>query len=78
MWDDYMGWDWYAFRQMLFFSGFILVLISLISMTEGHPWHHPISWIAGRLLVHRTMTLIGVILLIIAGFRFIMYKEGFD
>lgn len=78
MWDDYMGWDWYAFRQFVFFGGFFLILASFISMTEGYPWHHPASWIVGRVLVHRTAALIGVIILIAAGFRFIMFKEGFD
>ena len=46
-WDEWMGFDWYAFRQFLFTLGSLCTLISLVAMTEGvlvvatlcfHPW----------------------------------------
>ena len=29
MWDDYMGFDWYAFRQYAFFLGVIFFFLEL-------------------------------------------------
>ena len=77
MWDDYMGWDWYAVRQYLFFASIIFAFASLVSMTEGNPWHYPVSYIAAILLANSTAVLISAIVILIATFRFIMYKEGY-
>lgn len=77
MWDDYMGWDWYAVRQYLFFAGLVFAFASLIGMTEGYPWHYPVTYIGDALMANSTAVLITTIVLLIAGFRFIMYKEGY-
>lgn len=77
MWDDYMGWDWYAVRQYIFFVGIIFAFASLISLTEGYPWHYPATMIGTYIAVNSTAALIITIVLLIAGFRFMMYKEGY-
>ena len=77
MWDDYMGWDFYAVRQYLFFAGIIFAFASLVSLTEGHPWHYPVSYIVDYLMSHSTAVLIIAIVLSIGAFRFIMFKEGY-
>ena len=43
MWDDYFGWDWYAMRQFAFFALCLFGLASVIGMTEGYPWHQPLT-----------------------------------
>lgn len=77
MWDDYMGFDWYALRQYMFFIGVIFFFASAIGMTEGYPWHYPITFVGNYIVEHSTTFLIVTIVLLIAGFRFIMYKEGY-
>ena len=77
MWDDYMGFDWYALRQYMFFLGVIFFFASAIGMTEGYAWHYPITFVGNYIAEHSTAFLILSIVVLIAGFRFIMYKEGY-
>lgn len=77
MWDDYMGWDWYAVRQYTLFAFIITGLISVIGITEGYPWHHPVSVVGAILIANSTTALIVSIILLVAGFRFVMFKEGY-
>ena len=45
-WDEWMGFDWYAFRQFLFTLGSLCTLISLVAMTEAS-WWQPYASILG-------------------------------
>ena len=58
MWDDYMGWDWYAMRQWAFFACMFLFLASVIGMTEGYAWHHPASYIFAIIITLVTICII--------------------
>jgi hypothetical protein len=77
VWDDYMGWDWYAVRQYTLFAFIITGLISVIGITEGYPWHHPVTVVGNILIANSTTALIVSIILLVAGFRFVMFKEGY-
>ena len=77
MWDDYMGWDWYMMRQWAFFGGMIVFLASVIGMTEGYPWHHPVTYIIGIITTNSTVSLILTIFALIAAFQFIKFKAGY-
>jgi hypothetical protein len=77
MWDDYMGWDWYAMRQWAFFSVMFLGVASVIGMTEGYPWHQPITYVIGIITGNSTVALILTMFTLIAVFQFIKFKAGY-
>ena len=77
MWDDYFGWDWYAMRQFAFFALCLFGLASVIGMTEGYPWHQPLTYIFALITANSTVSLILAIISLVAVVQFIKFKEGF-
>ena len=62
-WDEWMGFDWYAFRQFLFTLGSLCTLISLVAMTEGYSWWQPYASILGYFTDRAAASLIGFMML---------------
>jgi hypothetical protein len=73
-WDEWMGFDWYGFRQFVFGVASICLLVSLVAMTEGHPWWGPYAAILRFFTDRATASLIGLMLLFSALFWYWRFK----
>jgi len=62
-WDEWMGFDWMAFRQFLFTLGCLGTLTSLVAMTEGYSWWHPYAVIFDFFASRAAASIIGFMFL---------------
>jgi len=73
-WDEWMGFDWYAFRQFMFMVASLCTLISLVSMTEGYAWWHPYATIVGFFADRAAASLIGFMVAFTGAFWYWRFK----
>ncbi len=73
-WDEWMGFDWFAFRQFLFVVLCLCTMVSLVAMTEDYPWWAPYAAILRFFTDRATASLIGLMMLLSALFWYWRFK----
>ncbi len=73
-WDEWLGFDWMAFRQFLFSVGCLSLMISLIATTEGYAWWQPYASVWGFFASNATISIIGAMFAMTALFWFWRFK----
>lgn len=68
VWDPWMGWDWYAFRNLI--AGLIILSLfaSFMALTGGESATYPFILLKDSLIANGEVVLVVVLLIVSAGF----------
>ena len=77
LWDDYFGFDWYLFGQMMLWGGLILSFMGLVGLTEGWGFFWMFASLGVFVSNNTDSVLIICILLAMALYQFVRYKGGY-
>lgn len=68
VWDPWLGWDWYAVRNLIMVLIMLSLFASFISLTDGESAIYPFILLKDFLIDHFETGLVVLLLIVSAGF----------